>query len=112
MASEAWPSSPAVGAGPANLDGHAPAGLAMTGQGGISILTGTASGPVVAMDEGLSFWGGVDAATGMVIDVHHPRHGASLAGAVVLMPTSRGSCSGSGVLLELAMAGRAPVALI
>ncbi|WP_343717533.1 aconitase X [Inquilinus sp.] len=79
---------------------------------GLSILSGTASGPVVAMDEGLSFWGGVDAATGTVIDVHHPRHGASLAGAVVLMPTSRGSCSGSGVLLELAMAGRAPAALI
>ncbi|MGF6231469.1 putative aconitase/putative aconitase with swiveling domain [Inquilinus ginsengisoli] len=84
----------------------------MTGQGGLTILSGTASGPVVAMDEGLSFWGGVDAATGMVIDVHHPRHGVSLAGAVVLMPTSRGSCSGSGVLLELAMAGRAPAALV
>jgi len=79
---------------------------------GLSILTGTVSGPVVAMEEGLSFWGGVDAATGMVIDVHHPRHGVSLAGAVVLMPTSRGSCSGSGVLLELAMGGRAPAALI
>lgn len=79
---------------------------------GLSILSGTAGGPVVAMDEGLSFWGGVDAATGTVIDVHHPRHGVSLAGAVVLMPTSRGSCSGSGVLLELAMAGRAPAALI
>ncbi|WP_395681862.1 aconitase X [Inquilinus sp.] len=79
---------------------------------GLSILTGTAGGPVVAMEEGLSFWGGVDVATGTVIDVHHPRHGVSLAGAVVLMPTSRGSCSGSGVLLELSMAGRAPAALI
>ncbi|OWJ67882.1 aconitase X [Inquilinus limosus] len=79
---------------------------------GLSLLSGTASGPVVAMAEGLSFWGGVDAATGMVIDVHHPRRGAALAGAVVLMPTSRGSCSGSGVLLELAMAGRAPAALV
>ncbi|MBW8729005.1 MAG: DUF521 domain-containing protein [Inquilinus limosus] len=84
----------------------------MTGQGGLSVLGGTAGGPVIAMAEGLSFWGGVDAATGMVIDVHHPRHGVSLAGAVVLMPTSRGSCSGSGVLLELAMAGRAPAALV
>ncbi|KGM34330.1 cis-3-hydroxy-L-proline dehydratase [Inquilinus limosus] len=79
---------------------------------GLSLLSGTAGGPVVAMDEGLSFWGGVDAATGRVIDMHHPRHGAALAGAVVLMPTSRGSCSGSGVLLELATAGRAPAALV
>jgi len=88
---------------PANADSPRP---------GLSILSGTASGPVVAMDEGLSFWGGVDATTGTVIDVHHPRHGASLAGAVVLMPTSRGSCSGSAVLLELAMAGQAPAALV
>jgi hypothetical protein len=78
----------------------------------LSIVPGSADGPVVAMAEGLSFWGGVDPADGRVIDVHHPSHGASLAGAVVLMPTSRGSCSGSGVLLELALAGQAPAALV
>jgi predicted aconitase/predicted aconitase with swiveling domain len=78
----------------------------------LTIVSGTADGPVVAMEEGLSFWGGVDPADGHVIDVHHPSHGASLAGAVVLMPTSRGSCSGSGVLLELALAGHAPAALV
>lgn len=64
------------------------------------------------MKEPLSFWGGVDASTGVVIDVHHPAHGTSLAGAVVMMPGSRGSCSGSGVLLELALSGQAPAALI
>jgi predicted aconitase/predicted aconitase with swiveling domain len=64
------------------------------------------------MDEGLSFWGGVDPATGTVVDVHHRAFGRALAGAVVLMPTSRGSCSGSGVLLELALKGRAPAALV
>lgn len=79
---------------------------------GVILCGGTAQGPVVAMAEGLSFWGGVDPATGRVIDVHHPCHGIDLAGAVVTMPTSRGSCSGSGVLLELAMAGRAPAALV
>ncbi|QEL22356.1 DUF521 domain-containing protein [Bosea sp. F3-2] len=79
---------------------------------GISLLPGLASGPIVVMKEPLSFWGGVDPATGTVIDVHHPSHGTSLAGAVVLMPSSRGSCSGSGVLLELALSGRSPAALI
>lgn len=64
------------------------------------------------MAEGLSFWGGVDPATGRVIDVHHPSFAADLAGAIVLMPTSRGSCSGSGVLLEMALTGRAPAALV
>ena len=76
------------------------------------ILPGVASGPVLAMAEGLSFWGGVDPGTARVIDAHHPAHGADLAGAVVLMPTSRGSCSGSGVMLDLMLNGRAPAALI
>jgi predicted aconitase/predicted aconitase with swiveling domain len=69
-------------------------------------------GAVLACREGLSFWGGVDPDTGAIIDTHHPDHGASLAGRMVLMPTSRGSCSGSGVLLQLARNGTAPAALV
>lgn len=79
---------------------------------GIAVVPGDATGPVVSLAEPLSFWGGVDPTTGVVIDVHHPSHGACLAGAIVLMPTSRGSCSGSGVLLELALSGRNPAALV
>lgn len=76
------------------------------------MVPGTARGSVLAFSEGLSFWGGVDPATGRVIDAHHPLCGETLAGKIVLMPTSRGSCTGSGVLLELAMGGHAPAALI
>ncbi len=76
------------------------------------IVPATVDGPVLLCSEGLSFWGGVDAATGKIIDAHHDQRGQSLAGCVVLMPTSRGSCTGSGVLLELALNGHAPVALI
>lgn len=77
----------------------------------MAIVPGTTAGPVLLLDEPLSFWGGVDPLTGVIIDVHHPSHGTSIAGAVVLMPTSRGSCSGSGVLLELILSGRGPAAL-
>lgn len=76
------------------------------------IVPAEVEGRVLVCSEGLSFWGGVDPATGRVIDAHHERHGQSLAGKVVLMPTSRGSCSGSGVLLALALNGKAPAALI
>jgi predicted aconitase/predicted aconitase with swiveling domain len=79
---------------------------------GIAIVPGAAAGPIVVLSEPLSFWGGVDPSTGVIIDVHHPSHGVALAGAVVMMPTSRGSCSGSGVLLELALSGQNPAALI
>ncbi|VDC33582.1 cis-3-hydroxy-L-proline dehydratase [Pseudogemmobacter humi] len=77
-----------------------------------SILTGSARGPVLATEEPLSFWGGVDPATGRVIDVHHPLHGKSIAGSVLMMPSTRGSCTGSGVILDLALNGRAPAAII
>ena len=68
--------------------------------------------PVLACDEGLSFWGGVDPDTGAIIDAHHPQRDAVVSGRIVMMPTSRGSCSGSGVLLALALGGKAPVALV
>ena len=77
-----------------------------------SILGGTASGPVIVSGEALSFWGGVNPATGSVIDVHHPLHGTCLTGSILMMPSSRGSCTGSGVLLDLVLTGRAPAALV
>ncbi|KQV41817.1 hypothetical protein ASE23_03720 [Rhizobium sp. Root73] len=77
-----------------------------------SILAGTADGPVIASSEPLSFWGGVSPETGSIIDVHHPLHGVCLTGGILMMPSSRGSCTGSGVLLDLILTGRAPAALV
>ena len=68
--------------------------------------------PALVSDVPLSFWGGVDPDSGRVIDRHHPLDGKSLAGRVLVLPGSRGSCSGSGVLLELLLNGRAPAALL
>ncbi len=77
-----------------------------------SILGGQAEGPVIASAEPLSFWGGVSPETGSIIDVHHPLHGVCLTGGILMMPSSRGSCTGSGVLLDLILTGRAPAALV
>ena len=71
-----------------------------------------AGGEVLCLNDGLSFWGGVDPGTARIVDAHHPAAGQCVAGRVLLMPTSRGSCSGSGVLLELALSGRAPAAIV
>ena len=81
----------------------------MSGQ---SIIPGQASGQILSTNEGLSFWGGVDPLTGMVIDAYHPLHGQSISGRVLVMPTTRGSCSGSGVMLDLALNGIAPAAFV
>ncbi len=76
------------------------------------MVAGEAQGSLLCSQEGLSFWGGVDSASGKVVDAHHPLHQQSLAGKIVMLPTSRGSCTGSGVLLELIQNGNAPAALI
>ena len=78
----------------------------------IIFVQNNVEGDVVVCNEGLSFWGGVDPDTGVIIDIHHPNCGEQLSGKILLMPTSRGSCSGSGVLLQLAQNGNAPAALI
>lgn len=75
-------------------------------------IEGEASGEVLVCAEGLSFWGGVDPDSGSIIDVHHPNYGESVSGKILMMSTSRGSCSGSGVLLQLSLNGLAPAALV
>jgi predicted aconitase/predicted aconitase with swiveling domain len=79
---------------------------------GRSLVAGSAQGALLHADVGLSFWGGVDPCSGEVIDRHHPLSGHVLAGRVLALPSGRGSCTGSSVLLELILNGHAPAALI
>jgi uncharacterized protein len=83
-----------------------------TAMQGRVLIPGEAAGPVLRLDEPLSFWGGVDPATSAIIDVRHPQHGVRLAGAIVALPATRGSSSASSVMLELIHRGIAPAALI
>jgi predicted aconitase/predicted aconitase with swiveling domain len=76
------------------------------------VVPGAAEGEILFSDVGLSFWGGVDPLTGEVIDRHHPLSGQSLAGRILALPTSRGSCSGSGVVLELLLNDKGPAAIV
>ncbi len=72
---------------------------------------GSAAGPLLRLDEPVSFWGGVSA-DGDVIDAHHPQRGTSLSGAVVAMTAGRGSSSSSSVLAELIRSGAGPAAIV
>lgn len=66
----------------------------------------------LVLTEPLSLWGGMDPATGRIIDAHHPQRGFSLVGRVVVMPSGRGSSSSASVLAEAARAGTAPAAIL
>ena len=77
------------------------------------LLTGSpAGGQCLALTAPISFWGGVDPATGTIIDARHPQRGRNVAGTVLALPGTIGSSSASAVLLELVHAGRAPAALL
>ena len=77
-----------------------------------SIIDGTAAGELLVSDTGLSFWGGVNPVNGLIIDQHHPLHNHNVSGKILALPSGRGSCSGSGVMLELLLNNVAPAALI
>ena len=79
---------------------------------GETIVPGRGAGELLSASVGLSFWGGVDAVSGTVIDRHHPLCGESIAGKVLAIPNGRGSCTGSQVVLELLLAGQAPAAIL
>jgi predicted aconitase with swiveling domain len=74
--------------------------------------TGEASGTTMRLDEPLSFWGGLDAATGDVIDRRHPQVGENLSGRILVMEFGRGSSSSTGVLAEAIRLGTAPAAIV
>lgn len=79
---------------------------------GTAFIEGEASGDVLACETELSFWGGVDPLSGEVIDRHHPLSGERLKGKILALPGGRGSCSGSGVILEMIVNGQGPAAII
>jgi len=73
---------------------------------------GEAKGPVLALDAPLSFWGGFDPRTGIILDVHHPQRGVCLAGVMLLMREARGSGSAPGAIAEAIRLGTVPAAII
>jgi predicted aconitase with swiveling domain len=76
------------------------------------LCQGSAKGEVLILDESLSFWGGVNLATGQIVDMHHPQVGKIISGKIVFLPGTKGSTAGPGALLELIYSGMAPVGII
>ncbi|MCW2768346.1 MAG: hypothetical protein JWO11_4305 [Nocardioides sp.] len=94
------------------MSSGAGAGASTTIRAAQVLVAGEASGAVVASRQMLSFWGGVDPATGTVIDQRHSLRGQSLAGAVLVLPKGKGSSTGSYVLLDSLVAGVAPAGIV
>ena len=79
---------------------------------GCGVVPGIAEGEVLMTAESISFWGGVDPATGLVNDPRHELFGQSVAGKVLAFPFGKGSSTGSLIMLELVRVNKAPAALV
>ena len=76
------------------------------------IYNGTADGKALVTSQGISFFGGVDPETGVVVERGHELEGQSIAGKVLVFPTGKGSTVGSYTLYRLKHGGMAPAAII
>ncbi len=72
---------------------------------------GEARAQAMVLDEPLSFWGGFDARTGVIVDRHHPQRGSCVAGRFLVLPESRGSAGTPGGIAEAIRRGVGPVGI-
>ncbi|MEM9472137.1 MAG: DUF126 domain-containing protein [Pseudomonadota bacterium] len=76
------------------------------------LYPGAAEGPVLWLDEPLSFWGGFDPATGIIVDNNHPQSGVCITDTILVLPATRGSGGTPGGVAEAIRLGTGPKAII
>ncbi len=76
------------------------------------LVEGSATGRALVLDEPLSLWGGLDPATGEIVEAGHPQRGEVVAGRILVMPSGRGSSSSATILAEAIRAGTAPAGIV
>jgi predicted aconitase with swiveling domain len=79
---------------------------------GRKIYPGTAQGEALVTSMGISFFGGVDPESGVVVERGHELEGQSIAGKVLVFPSGKGSTVGSYTLYRLKRNGMAPAAIL
>jgi len=79
---------------------------------GRKISAGISEGEILFTNEGISFYGGVDAETGIVTQKGHPLEGQNVSGKILVFPQGNGSTVGSYVLYQLKKGGKAPAAIV
>lgn len=79
---------------------------------GHRIAGGRAMGPALVSKDAISFLGGVDPKTGVVIEKGHALYGKNVKGTVLVFPGGKGSTVGSYVIYQLMKNGVAPAAMI
>ncbi|RLF22187.1 MAG: hypothetical protein DRJ68_01880 [Thermoprotei archaeon] len=76
------------------------------------LVKGRAMGEALVSSRPISFLGGVDPSSGVIVERGHDLEGLSVAGKVLIIPHGKGSTVGSYVLYSLAKRGLAPSAIV
>jgi hypothetical protein len=79
---------------------------------GRSISKGVAHGKALISRQKISFLGGVDPSSGLIIDKSLDIYGKSISGRILVFPGGKGSTVGSYVIYQLKMYGKNPYAMI
>ena len=79
---------------------------------GRKIYKGTTKGKAIVTKDGISFYGGVDPDTGIVVEVGHELEGKSVSGKILVFPTGKGSTVGSYTMYRMKKNNTAPLAII
>ena len=79
---------------------------------GRKVVSGTAEGEALVSSDPVSFYGGVDPDTGIIIEPGHALCGKCITGKVFVFPTGKGSTVGSYVIYRMKKQGTAPVAIV
>lgn len=79
---------------------------------GRSIYPGVVQGEALVSSQAISFFGGIDPETGVVVERGHALEGQTIAGKVLVFPTGKGSTVGSYTIYRLKHNGHAPLAML
>ncbi|MFQ5887102.1 MAG: DUF126 domain-containing protein [Candidatus Hydrothermarchaeales archaeon] len=79
---------------------------------GRTVSKGVAKGEVMVSKEPITFLGGVDPKTGIVVEGGHELEGKSVVGKILVFPKGKGSTVGSYVIYQMKKNGTAPAGII
>ncbi|MFJ1998411.1 aconitase X swivel domain-containing protein [Streptomyces asiaticus] len=83
--------------------------LVLRGRG---IVPGRVAGRALVSHETISGWGGIEPATGTIIERRHELYGVCFTGKVLVFPGAKGSSGWSGFFQSTRLMGTAPLAMV
>ena len=79
---------------------------------GRKIFKGKVAGEALVTKDSISFYGGVDPETGVVVEKGHELENQSITDKILVFPSGKGSTVGSYVIYQMVKTGKGPKALI